>query len=81
MTDTDIRPISALQLRLDEVPTRCCHRLLAAPWQCGSSPVAVLLPGPTGYCEEHWDAQKAFMAGQKSWREAFEAGRARWVEL
>jgi len=63
----------------------CATILLATPdlplRRCEEPPVAVLIPGDTAYCRAHYDGHRDFEERQDSWREAFVAGRARWVFL
>jgi hypothetical protein len=67
--------VTAIQSRLPETPTTCSYL------GCEERPIALLFPGPTGYCRVHDAEHRAFEQQHTSWREAFAEGRARRVEL
>lgn len=67
--------MSAIQSRLPEMPATCAYL------GCEERPIAVLFPGPSGFCRRHDAEHRAFEQQHKSWRDAFAGVRAWHVEL
>lgn len=67
--------MTAIQSRLPEPPSTCSYL------DCVERPIAVLFPGPSGFCRRHDAEHRAFEQQHTSWRDAFAAGRSWRVEL